>query len=253
MWLRPAEWPALPDASRARVRALSWFAISAQLLFVAGWTAGWLLEPGYSPVRMYVSDLGRQGAAHPWIFDVSIVIWGMGFISLATALMPALRTRTWARVAPALFVLAGVFAMLDAPLRLDCADSVSRLCKARQAAGTLSWRHYGHMWAALGIQIALVSTPFALARATWPGRLARLMLVGGVAVALLLGADFLADFNQNNSAGLGQRMHLLIVHGWVLLCAAALIIEASPGWPPAAASCRFVKGGGRSTSPSPRQ
>lgn len=45
-------------------------------------------------------------------------------------------------------------------------------------------------------------------------------------------ASFLANFDQNGSAGLGQRMQLLIVHGWVLLCAAALILEASPGWPP---------------------
>jgi hypothetical membrane protein len=208
------------------VRALSWFAIFAQALFVAGWIVGWLLEPGYSPVRMYISELGRQGAAHPWIFEASIAIWGIGFIALATAMLPALRTRPWARVAPALFVLAGVFAMLTAVLRLDCADSVSRVCKARQTAGTLSWHHYGHMWTALGIQIALLLTPFALARTTWPSRLARLMLLGGVAVALLLGVDFLANFNQDGSVGLGQRMQLLIAHGWVILCAAALIVEA---------------------------
>ncbi len=119
--------------------------------------------------------------------------------------------------------------MLDAPLRLDCPDSVSRACKAQQTAGTLSWHHYGHMWVALGIQIALALTPFALARTTWPSRLSRLMLIGGMAVALLLGAAFLADFNQNGSAGLAQRLQLLIVHCWVLLCAAALIVEASPG------------------------
>jgi Protein of unknown function (DUF998) len=234
LWLRPGGWPTLDDASRGRVRALSWFAIFTQAFFVAGWIVGWLLEPGYSPVRMYVSELGRRGAAHPWIFDVSIAVWGVGFVALAIAMLPALRARPWARLAPSLFLLAGVFAVLDAPLRLDCADSVSHACKARQAAGTLSWHHYGHMWASLGIQLALVLTPFALARATWPSRLARLMLVGGSAVALLLGADFLADFNQHGSAGLGQRVQLLIVHAWVFLCAAALIIEAGPGWPLAA-------------------
>ncbi|HEX5851996.1 MAG TPA: DUF998 domain-containing protein [Solirubrobacteraceae bacterium] len=228
-WLRPAGWPALADASRERVRALAWFAICAQVLFIAGWIVGWLLEPGYSPVRMYISELGRRGAAHPWIFDASIVVWGIGFIALAMALLPALRTRPWARVAPSLFALAGIFAMLDAPLSLDCADSVSRACKARQAAGALSWHHYGHLWASLGIQIALVLTPFALARATWPSRLARLMLIGGVLVALLLGVAFLADFDQNGSAGLGQRVQVLVVHGWVLLCAAALIVESRPG------------------------
>jgi hypothetical protein len=225
----------MADASRRRVRALSWFAICAQALFIAGWIIGWLLEPGYSPMRMYISELGRRGAAHPWIFNVSIVIWGVGFIALAIAMLPALHARRWARVGPSLFLLAGVFAMLDAPLSLDCADSVSHACKARQVAGTLSWHHYAHMWASLGIQIALVLTPFALARTAWPSRLARLLLAGGIVVALALGVDFLANFNPNGNAGLGQRLQLLIAHGWVLLCATALIVEASPNWPPAAA------------------
>src|SRR4029077_5548852 len=131
VWLRPAGGPVLAESSRTCVRTLSLFAISAQVLFVAGWTVGWLLERGYSPVRMYVRELGRRGAAHPWIFEVSIVIWGMGFIALAIAMLPALRVRPWARVAPSLFVLAGIFAMLTAALRLDCPDSVSRVCQAR--------------------------------------------------------------------------------------------------------------------------
>jgi Protein of unknown function (DUF998) len=129
-------------------------------------------------------------------------------------------------------MLAGMLAILLAPLRLDCADSVNGICKAQQDLGSLSWRHYGHMWAAFGIQLTLLLTPFALARATWPSRLARLLLIGGGAVALLLGTDFLANANQGSSVGLGQRLQLLVIHGWVILCATALLFEASAGWPP---------------------
>jgi hypothetical protein len=64
-WLRPAAWPALPDAVRRRVRALACLAIAAQVVFVVGWIIAGALEPGYSPVRSYVSELGRRGAAHP--------------------------------------------------------------------------------------------------------------------------------------------------------------------------------------------
>ena len=230
--LRPTGWPDLPDASGRRVRALSWFAIVAQVVFVAGWIVGWLLEGGYSPVRMYVSDLGRHGAANPWIFDVAVVIWGFGFVALALAMAPALRSRPWALVAPALFVLAGICAILDAPLRLDCATPVSALCRAREDTGTLSWHHYGHQWAAFGVQVALALTPFALARSTWPSRLAQLLLGGGIVIALLVAATFPVDFEAAGIAGLWQRAELLIVHVWVVMCAAALLFEARRAPPP---------------------
>jgi hypothetical protein len=227
-WLRPTGWPALPDAGRARVRALSWFAIAAQVFFVVGWIVGGLLEPGYSPVRQYISELGRVGAAHPWIFDLANIVWGAGFIALALAMLPVLHTRPWARVAPSLFALAGVFAILLAPLRLQCAKAVDRACRARELAGTLPWHHYAHNWLAFGVQLALLATPFVLARCTWPSRLSRLLLGAAIVLVLFLTAAFLLGFGDDGYDGLWQRTELLIVHGWVLLCATALILEATP-------------------------
>lgn len=238
LWLRPAGWPALPDRARGRVRTLAWLAVAAQVIFIAGWIIAGALEPHYSPVRSYVSELGRRGAANPWIFDVAVVVWGAGFIALGVALAPALRTRRWARVAPALFVLAGICAILDAPLRLDCATTISRVCRAREQAGSLSWREYGHIWASFGIELSLLLTPFALARSLWPGRAARLVLAGAALVTIsllllaVLGGWVGAHSPYSWDAGLWQRIWLLVVHGWVLICAGALIIEARPGWPP---------------------
>jgi hypothetical protein len=209
------------------VRVLAWFAVSAQVVFVAGWVLAGSLEAGYSPVRMYISELGRRGAAHPWIFDVSVVIWGIGFVALATAMLAASQTRRWALLTPLLFVLAGVFAVLDAPLRLDCAATIDHLCKARGAAGALSWRHYGHEWSSLGIEVTVALTPFALARTAWPSRLSSLALLGGVAIAILRAGSYLLHSDLSGYLGLEQRLWLLLVHGWVLLCAAALIFETS--------------------------
>jgi hypothetical protein len=211
---------------------LAWFAVSAQVFFVAGWIVAGALEPRYSPVRMYVSELGRRGASHAWIFDVSVLVWGGGFVAVGIALLPGLRKQPWGWAAPALFVLAGALAMLDAPLRLDCASSVNHVCHAQQAAGDLSWRHYGHQWASFGVAAALVLTPFALARAEWPSRLARFTLTGGVVGGTLWGLSLLGGSDQGGDVGLWQRIGLLIIHAWVLSCAAALILEASPGWPP---------------------
>jgi Protein of unknown function (DUF998) len=231
--LRPAGWPTLPLPVRGRVRTLACLALAAQVVFVAGWIIAGALEQGYSPIRSYVSELGRRGAANPWIFDVSVVAWGLGFIALAIALASALRTRRWAWVAPALFIFAGVCAILDAPLRLDCATTVSHLCRAQEKAGALSWREYGHIWASFGIEVSLLLTPFALARSLWPGRLARFVVLGGVAVAialvLLAGlAGWIGAHSPYSwDAGLWQRLWLMVVHGWVLICGAALIFEAN--------------------------
>lgn len=233
MWLRPPGWPALAEGVRRRVRALAWFAIAAQALFVAGWIIAGALEPGYSPVRMYVSELGRRGAAHPWIFDLSTVVWGLGFIALGIAMLPALEERPWRRVAPGLFVLAGILAIALAPLRLDCAASVNHLCSVQQKAGLLSWREYGHVWTAFGLEVTLLLTPFALAHALWPGRLARLTLLGASVVAMLLvlflfvGISVGAHTHHGGPDGLWQRFWLAVVHVWVLLCATALILEAT--------------------------
>jgi hypothetical protein len=160
------------------------------------------------------------------------MLWGLGFIGLGIALLPVLRTRPWRLVAPSLFALAGVCAVLDAPFRLDCASTISHLCRARGAAGMLSWREYGHVWASFVIEASLFFTPLALARSLWPGRLARFVLGGAVLVAVLLalsavlGGAVGAHIRQGGHAGLWQRLWLLLTHVWVFMCAAALIFEA---------------------------
>ncbi len=242
LWLRPPGWPAIPDAVRGRLRALAWLAIAAQAVFVAAWIVAGALEPRYSQLRMYVSELGRRGAAHPWIFDVAVAVWGVGFLAIGIAMLPALDGRPWRRVAPGLFVFAGVLAIALGPLRLDCASTINHVCFAREKAGSLSWREYGHAWVSFVLEGVLLLTPFALARSLWPGRLARLTLLGGATIAVILlvlfsvGLSAGAHTHHGAFTGLWQRTALLVVHIWVTLCAAALIIEASPGWPPAGAS-----------------
>jgi Protein of unknown function (DUF998) len=205
---------------------LAAFAVAAQVVFVAGWVLGGLLESGYSPLRNYVSELGRHGAANPWIFDVSTVVWGAGFVALGLAAMPAMHERRVAWALPLLFVFAGVCALLLAPLRLDCATTISHACSHRRSIGALSWRHYGHEWAAFGIEVSLVLTPLALAVAAWPSRLARLVLGAAILVALTRTASWLLYDELHGYHGLEQRIWLFVVHGWVLICAGLLVLNA---------------------------
>lgn len=227
LWLRPAGWPLLPDAARRRTWLLAWAVIFAQVVFVGGWAIAGVLEPHYSALRQYISELGRHGAAHPWIFVVFVGIWGLGFIALAVALVPSLRSRPWPLAMPLLFALAGVCAILVGPLHMDCSPTVSAVCKSRQAAGALSWHHYAHGWLSLGINISLLSTGFAFARSAWPSRLGRLVLSG----ALVLLAAWVVTFVLSDSfvgyQGLEERLWAVVAQLWALLCATVLILEAT--------------------------
>lgn len=225
--LRPAGWPLLPDAVRHRTLLLAWAAILAQAVFVGGWVVAGALEPHYSAVRQFISELGRHGAAHPWIFVIFVGIWGLGWIALAVAVAPSLRTRPWPLAMPSMFVLAGVCAILVGPLHLDCSSTVSAVCKTRQNAGELSWHHYAHEWVSLGIKVALLLTSFAFARAAWPSRLAQITL-GGALVILVAGVvTFLLYDSFLHYQGLEERLWTLVAHLWALLCATVLILEAT--------------------------
>ncbi len=227
LWLRPAGWPPLPDTARRRTWLLAWAAILAQVVFVGGWVLAGVLEPHYSPVRQYISELGRDGAANPWIFTAFVGLWGLGFIALAVALGPSLSTRPWPLAMPLCFVLAGVCAVLVGPLRMDCSPILSAVCKSREAAGALSWHNYAHDWLSLGIKVSLLLTGFAFARTAWPSRLGRIVLVGAL---VLLAAGIVTFFLHDSFVGykgLEERLWAFVAQLWALVCATVLILEAT--------------------------
>jgi hypothetical membrane protein len=227
LWLRPAGWPLLPDTVRRRTLLLAWAAIVAQAVFLGGWVLAGALEPHYSAVRQYISELGRQGAANPWIFITFMAIWGLGWIALAVAVVPSLRTRPWPLVMSLFFALAGVCAILVGPLRMDCSPTLSALCRSRYNAGAASWHYYAHAWLSLGIKISLLLTGFAFARSAWPSRLGRLVCSGAL---VLLVAGIVTFFLHDSFApdqGLEERLWALVAQLWALLCTTVLILEAT--------------------------
>jgi hypothetical membrane protein len=206
---------------------LAWAAILAQAVFVGGWILGGALEPHYSQVRQFISELGRVGAANPWIFTIFVGVWGLGFIALAVAIVPSLRTRPWPLAMPLFFALAGVCVVLVGQFQMDCSPILSAVCKSREAAGALSWHHYAHVWISLGIKVSLLLTGFVFARSAWPSRLGRLVL-GGAFVLLVAG---IVTFFLHNSfvgyKGLEERLWALVAIAWTLVCATVLILEAT--------------------------
>jgi len=227
LWLRPAGWPLLPDAARRRTLRLAWAAILAQVVFLGGWVLAGVLEPHYSPVRQYISELGRIGAANPWIFVIFMAIWGIGWIVLAVAVVPSLRTRRWPLAMPLFFVLAGLCAILVGPLRMDCSSILSAVCESRYDAGAASWHFYAHAWLSIGIKVFLLLAGFAFARTAWPSRLGRIVLIG----ALILLAAGIVTFILHDSftgyQGLEERLWAFVAQAWALVCATVLILEAT--------------------------
>lgn len=227
LWLRPTDWPLLPDAARRPTRLLACVVILAQVVFVGGWFVAGALEPHYSAIRQYISELGRERAANPWIFTTFVGIWGLGFIALAVALVPSLRTRRWPLAMPLMFVLAGICAILVGPFRMDCSLTLSAVCKSREAAGTLSWHFYAHVWLSLAINVSLLLTGFALARSAWPSRLGRVVVIGNLVLLAAWIVTYLLHGSFVGYDGLEERVWAIIAVLWALLCATALILEAT--------------------------
>lgn len=227
LWLRPAGWPLLPAAQRPRTLLLAWSAILAQGVFLGGWVLAGALEPHYSAVRQYISELGRHGAANPWIFTIFVGVWGLGFIALAVAVIPSLRTRPWPLAMSLFFVLAGVCAILVGPLHMDCSPTLSAVCRSRFDAGAASWHYYAHAWLSLGIKVSLLLTGFVFARSAWPSRLARLVL-GGALVFVAAGiVTFVLHDSFLGYQGLEERLWAFVAQLWALICATVLILEAT--------------------------
>ncbi len=210
-------------------RALAWFAIVAQVAFVAAWIVAGALQDGYSYLDHHVSDLGADGAAHPWIVNTAIVVLGLGVAALAPALLRVLPKRPAARVAAGLFLASGAVMVVAGLFHGDCLSAVDSTCQARWDAWDVDTAAKIHAWSSLIAQVLFLATPFALARALWGRPVAAPTLACGTAgvvlsvgLILLFGVDHAPD-------GLTQRLGLTLLHAWVIFVAIGILWETR--WP----------------------
>lgn len=204
-------------------RALAWAALAGQVAFIAAWIVAGALEPGYSHLEEGVSALGADNALNPAIVNAGLVIIGASFAALGPALLGVLPRRPAAAFAVALFVASGAALALSGLLPLDCGMAVDERCRAQWRAGELSWQHDAHLWSGLVAEVLLASTPFALARALWPGPVAAAAVACG-AIGLLISAVFLALHGVDDApAGLVQRAGWDVLHLWVLIVAVGVL------------------------------
>lgn len=211
-----SSWPA-----PALGRPLAWLAIAAQVLFVVSWVVAGALQPGYSHLDSGVSALGGRGTAHPWIVNTGIVLLGLGIAALGPCVIAVLPRRRATRVAAALFVASGIAFALIAAFPIDC-DLAHHACRARHDAGLLSWRTDAHLWASLVFDLLFIATPFALARALWPGPTALAALGSGIFGVEFTVASFVAG-GAGAAGGLVQRLGFIPLHAWVVIVAVGVL------------------------------
>lgn len=228
---------------RANADLIRWLAsgsIAGQLIWLVIVVAAGLLEPGYSEVRDAVSVLGARDAAHPWIFDTAVAIWGTSLILAASALALDARRNWRGWLGPGLIAFTGLTQILDGfPFPADCRWTIDATCRAREAAGELSWQHYAHGITYFFGAVALMLSVFAMAwrfhgDERW-GRLDLLALIGGVLGALIVGGLFLLGSNEpGGDYGLVQRFALAAGGFWILvLTVGLLVVHGSAGRPSA--------------------
>jgi hypothetical protein len=212
------------------IRGLAIASIAGQLIWVAIVVVGGLIEPGYSEVRDAVSVMGARDAAHPWLFNTGVAIWGISFILAAAALaLDGPRgLRGW--LGPGLIAFTGLTEILAGfPFPADCQKTIDAACYARDVAGELSWRDTAHGWAFFLGTIALQLSVFAIAwrmrgDERW-GRFDLFALLAGVAGLLIFGGlFFIGDNEPGGHYGLIQRFALAAGGFWVLLLSTGLLV-----------------------------
>jgi len=233
----------------ALIRRLAIASLAGQLVWFVGVSLAGLPEPGYSELRDPVSSLGADNAAHPWIFNLLVAIWGASFIAAAAALWLDGPAGWRGRLGPALIALTGLAQILAGfPFPADCRPTMEAWCEAKELAGDLSWRHYAHSWAYLLGSLSLLLSVFAMAwrfrgDRRWGAFAPLTLLAGLIAVAIVVGLFFVAGESDagEGSYGLAQRFALGAGGFWVAALSVGLLILRPGGGV-----------GGESTEPTTR-
>lgn len=229
----------MQTAERSKlIRRLALVSLAGQLGWVVIIALAGLIEPGYSAIRDAVSELGADTATRPWLFNIAVAIWGLGFIAASASLVLDGPRGLRGRLGPALIAFTGLCQILDGfAFPADCRTTIDVGCYAREEAGDVSWQHVAHGWTYFFGAIALQLSVFAMAwrfrgDRRW-GRADLLAFGGGVlGLAIFSGLFFITGpaTGMEGHHGLDQRLALGAAGFWVAALASGLLaIHGRPG------------------------
>jgi hypothetical protein len=225
------------EATRRLARAAALAAFAGQLAFAACWIAASALESGYSPLRQYISELGRHGAAHPLLMNVGIAVLGISLVLAGVAAFASLPPGRPRVVLLVLLAAGGVLIGLASLFRIDCSVTTEPLCRHRWDHGELPAAPYVHYYVTAVGEGLLVLSPFAAAWALRPSRLSVLATGCGAVGVLYAVISFVTFHAQERAHVLGavQRFGTQLLAIWVGLIAAWVLSGAGASRPAHAA------------------
>lgn len=193
-----------------RRRFLLRIGIAAPILAYASVGVAALTWPGFDHATQYLSELGGPAAPHPAIFNVGVLVSGVGAgvagIGFALSVMALGGARISAAVIALCFGLAGVGLVVS---------SIYTWPDPRHLAINLG----------LGIQIAPLALVWALRKIEGMGRLRAFLLVVFVAMAILTVLTkhliFKGLVNDDN-VGWWERAFAIVLVGWTGVAAYVL-------------------------------
>ncbi|MFC4336819.1 DUF998 domain-containing protein [Salininema proteolyticum] len=200
----------------AEAKARAWWAAGLLALAAAlysSWLLGPWLDPAVDPVEGFASELAARTQRYSWLFRLGDMLTGIAAVAAALFLAKAGRTWRWIWVGILVF---GAFTFLDATITpMDCATSVQRWCAAGEEAGTLSWRHGGHV---VTSSIAAAGLVAAAVLAAWVWR----DTVSVALAVLVVGSSIWTSIDAlwpTGILGAVQRGQLALMGLWLLWAA----------------------------------
>ncbi|HEX5377236.1 MAG TPA: DUF998 domain-containing protein, partial [Phenylobacterium sp.] len=193
-----------------RRRALLVIGMAAPVLAFAAVLTAAMIYPGFNNATQYISDLGGPKAPHPELFNVAILLTGVGALAAGVGFGLSVIALGGGRIAAALttlsFVLAGVGMILG---------SYYPWPDPRHLAINLG----------LGIQLAPLLLLWGLARVEGAANLRRFLVAVFVVMAVLtILTKHLVFKGLVNDANVGwwERAFAIVLVGWITVAAFAL-------------------------------
>ncbi|WP_373306937.1 DUF998 domain-containing protein [Streptomyces longisporoflavus] len=199
--------------------------------------SAWLLEAvlgtPLSPVNSYVSELAALDQPYGTLFRTTDLAAGLLILAGAAGALLWLPRRWWTVVGWAGLALYGAATAVDSRLPMSCAPTADALCEARERAGLVPLTHTAHVVSSsVAVTGALVGMAALTLAARRYGTLPSLVRPAGLLLLLLelaatvwtLAAVAAFDAGYGTWAlGMGQRLQVLLIAGWLGLLASALV------------------------------
>ena len=172
------------------------------------------LEPGYTHRRDYVSTLAAHGAEHAGVAIFAIVAAAVSMV------FASLLVRHVSPAAGFAIALAGVGFVVAAFTRLDCPDGAAG-CGLGGRFEISGSTEIGH-WTATTVSSILMIGGIALTGGALIRRGRAISGAATLAAAAVTAAAFLAT--GGDSAGLAQRIGIVVATGWLAVLAVAALV-----------------------------